>query len=237
MAVNNKVDLDKMVKHANRISEIGVKMNSRFINVFEDIEKMQKYWKGDAYAKLVRIVNTLDDNFNRISNYFCDTLQMEIIKKRNQYAKASKKATVNPTGTSATKITNIPVKAQGDEIVFNEAKIDDISMKVYERFANVEDDLEKILNTFDKITWEGDTGNVMRKILKERIARTKDVMKKVLNAIKQYINAAKKAMNAAEKGNQTTSAEVGTSGIDTASSGLNAEGKGFDGGYDWTKNT
>lgn len=234
MGVNNSVNIKKMREIAWSIHERADKMAERLYNVLEDVEKLQKYWKGQAYVDFAKRVNQFDDNFLRIERYFANRLPNEIRKKANVYAKAQGEKVDKLSFDSQHTYENVPVKAQGETLVFNEAKVQEIQDTIEKRFSNVENDLQRISDLFDRIPWTGVAKDTSTKIFKTNVSETISVMKKIKKSLNDNMKAAIEANRKAEAGNATTSEKADlsatdaiTSGLDSSSANLNSQE------YDW----
>lgn len=234
MAVNNSVNIKKMREIAASINERAMKMGTRLQNVFDDVTSLQQYWKGQAYVDFAKRVNQFDDNFERIHRYFVSSLPNEICKKANVYAKAQGEKKIALPNYVFYDFKNISIKGQGDSLVFNEAKVQAIQDKIETRFSNVESDLQKLSDLFDKIPWTGVAKDTSTKLFKNNVSETLSVMKKIRKSLNENIKAAINANRKAEEGNATTSekadlsaTEIIRAGLDSSSANLNSEK------YDW----
>lgn len=208
MATDVTVNLKQMQNKAESISNRGVNLGKKFENMLGDVKNMQKYWQGDAYRDFVKIVNDTIPTLKKMNKYFAVKLPKEIVAKRNQYAKAMKKATIATTTVNLSDLQIITIPDQGDEIKFQSAGMNAQTSKIDQRFQNIlVTNLPNIKEDFNAITWKGSTGDALKKEFKKYMDETIEAVKKVKKSFRDALEAQAEAMEKAEKFNLVT--EIG----------------------------
>ncbi len=239
MGVDATVNLKQMRTIAESISNRGNNLGNKILNMLNDVENMQQYWKGDSYVHFVTIVNKTIPTLQKMHTYFTDKLPEEIVAKRNQYAKAmeKKKVTIYPYGVTI--FEKLPIKDQGDEIKFNSAGMASLTSKIDQRFDNIlKTNLPNIKEDFNSIIWKGSTGDALKKEFKKYMEDTIEAVKKIRTAYRKALEAQAEAMEAAEEGNKRSAIRADISGL--KSGAIEAEQqaeKAKSASYDWESNT
>ena len=200
------VDVKQLKNAAEDIHTRGEKIGNNISKIYESIKLMQNYWTGESYRAFVSVVNTMEDDFNRINKYFAKTLPTELYKKRKAILKASgsKKTEAIPTFKIPAKVANIKITNKSDEIEFKEEKINTYENQIKTSFNEIQNQLKTILDEFLALKWGGTSGSLMKKMIKSRINTMSSALKELSKAMSNNITATKKAMKKVDDSNSTS---------------------------------
>ena len=217
MGTDVTVDLKQMERMAESINNRAANLRIKFANMLDDVKDMQKYWKGESYAKFATTVNNTIPTLDKMVKYFGVSLPKEIIAKRNQYAKSMQMAEVSA------------------EKKFNSAGMASLTSKIDQRFNNIlNTNLVNIKEDFNSITWKGDTGKKLKTKFREYMDETISAVNKIRKAYRNALEAQAKAMDKAETGNATSGATADVSTLNTQAQAAENQADTLKGqNYDW----
>lgn len=236
MGTDVTVDLKQMERMAESINNRAANLRIKFANMLDDVKDMQKYWKGESYAKFATTVNNTIPTLDKMVKYFGVSLPKEIIAKRNQYAKSMQMAEVSAEkNQNIFELTKLTIANQGTEIKFNSAGMASLTSKIDQRFENIlNTNLVNIKEDFNSITWKGDTGKKLKTKFREYMDETISAVNKIRKAYRNALEAQAKAMDKAETGNATSGATADVSTLNTQAQAAENQADTLKGqNYDW----